>query len=159
MEGIEVQETEAVEIELSPERKKTVRYPDGGYLELGENIGKGSFSKVKQGTEFAPDPATFAVKIMHKGVLKRQRCVFYDNQNMMQMTNNLEKVLDQHLTATAPPEHSNFALDNQRPLPRVHLSGHRLQPIGSDNERNMTEQRYDLNLQIFEALLIFTISQ
>lgn len=60
--------------------------------ELCKELGKGSFSKVKLARTHS---GLFAMKIMHKGILKRQRCVIYDSSNTMNMSNNLEKVLSE----------------------------------------------------------------
>jgi serine/threonine protein kinase len=74
-----------------------------------ENIGRGSYSKVKRvirlehGTDTIAklqtsqevDPeevAEFAMKMMHKPTLKRERAIRYDEKGEMQMINNLDKV-------------------------------------------------------------------
>lgn len=67
---------------------------DGSKFVLEKTIGKGCFSKVKQATRLWKSEAgedldfTYAMKKMHKGTLKRQRCVLYDSNNVMKMTNN-----------------------------------------------------------------------
>jgi serine/threonine protein kinase len=85
-------------------------------------IGKGAYSKVKrvvrfehgsatieklkafqqsqqdgnEGTEFDADEiAEFAMKVMHKPTLKRERAIRYDEKGEMQMINNLDKVYNE----------------------------------------------------------------
>jgi serine/threonine protein kinase len=68
-----------------------------------ENIGAGSYSKVKrvvrqdtnqEGTQIDVEGecAEFAMKMMHKPTLKRERAIRYDLKGEMQMINNLDKV-------------------------------------------------------------------
>jgi ABC-type branched-subunit amino acid transport system ATPase component len=68
-----------------------------------ENIGAGSYSKVKRvvrqdtnqdgtGIDQEGECAEFAMKMMHKPTLKRERAIRYDLQGEMQMINNLDKV-------------------------------------------------------------------
>ena len=62
---------------------------------LLDTIGHGGFSKVKrvqhQGPPGSP-PQFFAMKIMHKPTLKRERALGYEKDGSPTMTNNLEKV-------------------------------------------------------------------
>jgi [calcium/calmodulin-dependent protein kinase] kinase len=71
---------------------------DGSQFIFFEKIGRGSFSKVNRcERRWAEEDRTlsyeYAVKAMHKGMLHKQRCVIYDEDNQMIMTNNLDKVL------------------------------------------------------------------
>jgi serine/threonine protein kinase len=62
------------------------------------NIGKGSFSKVKKvlrkwtdsETEGADIEKYFAMKMMHKPLLQKQRAVKYSESGEMEITNYLE---------------------------------------------------------------------
>ena len=55
-----------------------------------ETIGHGAFSKVKKVTH--ESSKTFAMKVMHKPTLKRERALAYEKDGTPTMTNNLEKV-------------------------------------------------------------------
>lgn len=72
---------------------------DNSYFVFGATLGEGSFSKVKIAIRHWEDESgnplekKYAVKIMHKPSLKRQRCVLYDESNTMSLTNNLERVM------------------------------------------------------------------
>ena len=76
------------------------------------NIGRGSFSKVKRvkriSEEDAKKPSTanntaaaffsqdmFAMKMMHKPILAAQRAVRYDETGKMEIINNLDKVYNE----------------------------------------------------------------
>ena len=97
-----VYETSNVELCVDQSGRKVIEnLEDGSQFVLERTIGKGSFSKVKlavrhwedeEGNQFQ---AQYAIKAMNKAILKRQRCVLYDSQNNMQMTNNLEKVMNE----------------------------------------------------------------
>lgn len=83
-----------------PQGQKVIKCKDdNSYFVLGKTLGEGSFSKVKIATRHWEDESgtshekRYAVKIMHKPSLKRQRCVMYDESNTMTLTNNLEKVM------------------------------------------------------------------
>ena len=71
---------------------------DGSRFIFTKTLGKGSFSKVKLAERHwtseskQESNAEYAIKVMHKGILKRQRCVIYDRENQMKMTNNWEKI-------------------------------------------------------------------
>lgn len=71
---------------------------DGSQFIFKKTIGKGSFSKVKLAERHWKASANeqlhfeYAIKVMHKGILKRQRCVIYDRTNQMKMANNWEKI-------------------------------------------------------------------
>jgi serine/threonine protein kinase len=73
-----------------------------------DNIGKGSFSKVKrvvrmQSNETKPNleslsgsqDCSFAMKMMHKPILMQQRAVRYSNFGEMEIINNLDKVYNE----------------------------------------------------------------
>ena len=71
---------------------------DGSEFHFKKKLGRGAFSKVylaervwrtEAGEEMRKD---FAIKCMHKTLLKKQRCATYDEDNNMIMMNNLEKV-------------------------------------------------------------------
>jgi calcium/calmodulin-dependent protein kinase kinase 2 len=93
-----VYETSEAELYKADGRQVLECLDDGSYFVLQETLGQGSFSKVKhaerhwQGPEGQALKADYALKVMHKGVLKRQRCVIYDRNNLMKMTNNWEKI-------------------------------------------------------------------
>ena len=70
-----------------------------------DNIGKGSFSKVKRVIRMQSNDTKqnleslagsqdcqFAMKMMHKPTLRRERAIRYDKNGEMQMINNLDKV-------------------------------------------------------------------
>ncbi len=60
-----------------------------------ETIGHGAFSKVKK--VLHESGKTFAMKIMHKPTLKRERALAYNLDGTPTMTNNLEKALRRSL--------------------------------------------------------------
>ena len=81
------------------DKQRVLECPDdGSRFIFTKTLGKGSFSRVKLAerhwtTESNEDlNAEYAIKIMHRGILKRQRCVIYDRNNHMKMTNNWEKI-------------------------------------------------------------------
>ena len=67
---------------------------DGSRFIFTKTIGSGSFSKVKLAERHWTTQnnenlhSEYAIKVMHKGILKRQRCVIYDRDNQMKMANN-----------------------------------------------------------------------
>jgi len=68
---------------------------------IGENIGRGAFSKVKQvirtfkSDEGNDEQKEFAMKMMHKPTLKRERAMRYNDSGEMEMINNLDKVYNE----------------------------------------------------------------
>ncbi|OMJ68908.1 hypothetical protein SteCoe_33509 [Stentor coeruleus] len=91
---------ETLEAELVKSNGKTVleSLEDGSSFVFVKTIGQGAFSKVKLAERQWKNEngellkADYAVKIMHKGILKKQRCVIYNRENVMKMTNNWEKI-------------------------------------------------------------------
>lgn len=68
-------------------------------FQVMNGIGKGSYSKVKrvirrsqQKLEEDEEEMQFAMKIMHKPSLKRERAIRYDTNGEMQMIHNYDKV-------------------------------------------------------------------
>ena len=73
-----------------------------------DNIGKGSFSKVKRVIRMQSNDTKlnleslagsqdcqFAMKMMHKQILMQQRAVRYSNNGEMEIINNLDKVYNE----------------------------------------------------------------
>ncbi|MFM7856052.1 MAG: hypothetical protein ACKO96_30065, partial [Flammeovirgaceae bacterium] len=73
-----------------------------------DNIGKGSFSKVKRAIRMQSNDTKlnleslagsqdcqFAMKMMHKPILMQQRAVRYSNNGEMEIINNLDKVYNE----------------------------------------------------------------
>ena len=73
-----------------------------------DNIGKGSFSKVKRVMRMQTNDTKlnleslagsqdcqFAMKMMHKPILMQQRAVRYSNNGEMEIINNLDKVYNE----------------------------------------------------------------
>ena len=73
-----------------------------------DNIGKGSFSKVKRVIRMQTNDTKqnleslagsqdcqFAMKMMHKPILMQQRAVRYSNNGEMEIINNLDKVYNE----------------------------------------------------------------
>lgn len=73
-----------------------------------DNIGKGSFSKVKRVIRMQSNDTKqnleslagsqdcqFAMKMMHKPILMQQRAVRYSNNGEMEIINNLDKVYNE----------------------------------------------------------------
>lgn len=60
-----------------------------------QTIGHGAFSKVKKVQSQGPSPRFFAMKILHKPTLKRERALAYEKDGSCKMTNNLEKVYNE----------------------------------------------------------------
>jgi serine/threonine protein kinase len=93
-----VYETSQAEIYKSNGKQVLECSNDGSRFVFIKTIGEGSFSKVKLAerrmvnSENIEIYSEYAIKIMHKGILKRQRCVIYDSNNQMKMTNNWEKI-------------------------------------------------------------------
>lgn len=104
--------TDEVALKTSPEHMKLVNE-----FVLLENIGRGSYSKVKrvirqETTSDQPESeedqlneeqnnqengnqgecAEYAMKIVHKPTLRRERAIRYDLEGQMQMINNLDKI-------------------------------------------------------------------
>lgn len=93
-----VYETTSAELFIS-NKKKVIECPeDSSQFVFLKTLGKGSFSKVKlveriwKNEESKDLKDEYAMKVMHKGILKRQRCVIYDKNNTMKMTTNWEKI-------------------------------------------------------------------
>jgi [calcium/calmodulin-dependent protein kinase] kinase len=93
-----VYETTSAEIFLVDKKKVIECSDDSSQFIFFETLGKGSFSKVKRVERIWKSEdnevlkSEYAMKIMHKGILKRQRCVLYDQNNVMKMTTNWEKI-------------------------------------------------------------------
>jgi serine/threonine-protein kinase RIO1 len=94
-----VYDTITITLTRDPQGQKIINcVEDGSQFHFGAKLGKGSFSKVyaadrvwfdEEGTE---QRRAYAIKTMHKAILKKQRCATYDEENNMVMMNNLEKI-------------------------------------------------------------------
>jgi len=71
-----------------------------------ETIGNGAFSKVKK--VIHTSGKAFAIKIMHKPTLKRERALAYDSSGIPNMTNNLDKVYNE-IETWSKLDHKNIA--------------------------------------------------
>lgn len=93
-----VYETTSAEL-FTVDKKKVIECSeDSSQFVFKKTLGSGSFSKVKlveriwKSQENIDLKDEYAMKVMHKGILKRQRCVLYDSNNQMRMTTNWEKI-------------------------------------------------------------------
>lgn len=99
MEDFVVYDTTEVTVGVDCEGRKIIECTeDGSQFIFFEKIGRGSYSKVircerRWTEEDRLISYEYAIKVMHKGMLHKQRCVVYDEDNQMIFTNNLDKVM------------------------------------------------------------------
>jgi len=120
---------------------------------LGETIGKGGFSKVKMAKH--DSDKCFAIKIMHKPTLKRERSLAYSPRGSTSMTNNLEKAYSE-INTWSQLDHKNiiklFEVIDDDTCDYLYLIME-LADLGQIADWNREEHKYKRNEKIFNWVL------
>ena len=161
MEDFIVYETSKAEVFKSEGKQILQCLDDGSRFVFIKTIGKGSFSKVKLAerhwvnSDHEPVHSDYAIKVMHKGILKRQRCVIYDRNNQMRMANNWDKI-ETEISIWKTLNFVNiirlYEIINVPELEHVYLVIEYADG-GQIMKWNLNTQSYDFNLSIIPSLL------
>ena len=155
-----VYETTTAEISTVNKKKVIECTEDNSQFVFIKTLGSGSFSKVKlvertwKNEENIDLKDEYAMKIMHKGILKRQRCVLYDRNNQMRMTTNWEKI-ETEISIWRVLNHANVArlyeIINVNSFEHLYLVIEYCD-LGQIMKWDRALQKYSINEEIFPYL-------